>query len=221
MRSLGIDVGVGKGLDLVLLDEPFAGIDPIAVAELQGFVQRILLLRCCIEIVPGLIQAGLRRVAGAEQFGLPVEGLQGQRHVGLGLVNLSLFCRYGLRPHQVDPCQIGARHRQRGLGRQPGRNQLRAIEDGEHVRRGYTQSHLVELCEQAGLRIDEMSSCSGVLSQKATWVTYTTGRANSNLARALTAPLHPVVRAMDRTVSRWLDWPPYSWCIAAVKPRFP
>jgi len=94
------------------------------------------------------------------------------------------------------------------------------VENGDHVRRGYTRSHLAELCEQAGLLVEEMTSCSGLLSQKATWVTYTASKVSPHLARALTLPLHPVVSMLDRPVSRWMEWPPYSLCVEAVKPRF-
>lgn len=94
------------------------------------------------------------------------------------------------------------------------------VEDGDHVRRGYTRAHLVELCELSGLRVEEVDACSGVLSQKATWVTYTAGRTSPTLARMLTVPLHPVVAALDRVVTRASGWPPYSYCIEAVKPRF-
>lgn len=93
-------------------------------------------------------------------------------------------------------------------------------ENGGHVRRGYTRSHLIELCEQAGLRAEGLDACSGLLSQKATWVTYTAGRSNPNLARLLTAPLHPIVSTLDRAVSRITRWPPYSLCAVGVKPRF-
>jgi 2-polyprenyl-3-methyl-5-hydroxy-6-metoxy-1,4-benzoquinol methylase len=93
-------------------------------------------------------------------------------------------------------------------------------ENGEHVRRGYTKSHLIELCQQAGLIPEAITSCSGLLSQKATWVTYTAGRLSPHLARALTLPLHPIVSALDRTVTSWTGWPPYSLCVEAVRPRF-
>jgi 2-polyprenyl-3-methyl-5-hydroxy-6-metoxy-1,4-benzoquinol methylase len=94
------------------------------------------------------------------------------------------------------------------------------VEDGGHVRRGYTRSHLVELCEKVGLRIEELASCSGLLSQKATWVTYTAGRASPHLARVLSTPLHPLVAALDGAVSRVTRWPPYSICVLAVKARY-
>lgn len=95
-----------------------------------------------------------------------------------------------------------------------------SVEDGEHVRRGYTRAHLLELCDQAGLRVDEVDSCSGLVSQKATWVTYTAGRLNSQLARLLTAPLHPLVSMLDDAATRLTRYPPYSLCVVAVKPRF-
>jgi hypothetical protein len=88
------------------------------------------------------------------------------------------------------------------------------------VRRGYTRTHLIELCERAGLGVEELDACSGVLSQKATWITYTAGRLSPNLARALTAPLHPLVAAFDAGATRLTRWPPYSLCVIAVKPRF-
>lgn len=92
------------------------------------------------------------------------------------------------------------------------------VEDGGHVRRGYRKEQLVELCEESGLRVNEVGACSGLLSQKATWVTYTTSKANTNLARLLTAPLHPLVATFDAPVTRWVDWPPYSLCVEAFRP---
>ncbi len=92
------------------------------------------------------------------------------------------------------------------------------VEDGEHVRRGYTQEQLSELCGQAGLAVRKFGSCSGLLSQKASWVTYTAGRKSTALARVLTTPLHPLVAALDGLATSASDWPPYSWCLEAGKP---
>jgi 2-polyprenyl-3-methyl-5-hydroxy-6-metoxy-1,4-benzoquinol methylase len=94
------------------------------------------------------------------------------------------------------------------------------IENGEHVRRGYTRAQLRELASAAGLSVEELDSCSGVLSQKASWVTYTAGRLSPHLGRALTAPLHPLVAALDGPATRLSGWPPYSLCLVAEKPRF-
>jgi 2-polyprenyl-3-methyl-5-hydroxy-6-metoxy-1,4-benzoquinol methylase len=91
------------------------------------------------------------------------------------------------------------------------------VEDGGHVRRGYSRDALVALCEGAGLSVSELGSCSGLLSQKATWVTYTVGRSNQHLARMLTAPLHPVVAALDEPLGRFVNWPPYSLCVVATR----
>ncbi|MFM8315969.1 MAG: class I SAM-dependent methyltransferase, partial [Deltaproteobacteria bacterium] len=44
------------------------------------------------------------------------------------------------------------------------------VESGGHVRRGYTKAMLEELCDESGFRIEEISSCSGFLSQKITWL---------------------------------------------------
>lgn len=93
------------------------------------------------------------------------------------------------------------------------------VEDGQHVRRGYTREMLVDLCEDAGLSVEVLASCSGLLSQKATWVTYTASRTNPNLARLLTLPLHPFVAALDRVATCVVGWPPYSLCVGAKKPR--
>jgi len=95
------------------------------------------------------------------------------------------------------------------------------VENGDHVRRGYTREQLVELAREAGLAVEELDAVSGLLSQKATWVTYTAGRLSPHLGRALTAPLHPVVPLFDRAASELFGWPPYSLCMVASKPRFP
>ena len=42
------------------------------------------------------------------------------------------------------------------------------VEDGGHVRRGYTPRMLEELCKHAGLLVEQISYCSGFLSQKIT-----------------------------------------------------
>src|SRR5262249_15383726 len=44
------------------------------------------------------------------------------------------------------------------------------VEDGWHVRRGYSRGMLEELCEHSGLRVERISYCSGYISQKVTAV---------------------------------------------------
>jgi 2-polyprenyl-3-methyl-5-hydroxy-6-metoxy-1,4-benzoquinol methylase len=94
------------------------------------------------------------------------------------------------------------------------------VENGEHVRRGYSRSQLLELASEAGLVVEELGACSGLVSQKATWVTYTAGRISPHLGRALTVPLHPLVAAIDGAATKLTSWPPYSLSLVAIKPRF-
>lgn len=47
---------------------------------------------------------------------------------------------------------------------------LSTVEDGGHVRRGYTEDELVELCRHAGLMAERTTYCSGFLSQNLAYV---------------------------------------------------
>jgi hypothetical protein len=44
------------------------------------------------------------------------------------------------------------------------------FEDGRHVRRGYNRAILEELCEHAGMRIEEIGYASGPISQLHAWL---------------------------------------------------
>src|SRR5262249_43831193 len=44
------------------------------------------------------------------------------------------------------------------------------VEDGGHVRRGYSPHMLEQLCKRAGLVAERIGFCSGFMSQKATWL---------------------------------------------------
>jgi cyclopropane fatty-acyl-phospholipid synthase-like methyltransferase len=93
------------------------------------------------------------------------------------------------------------------------------IEDGRHVRRGYTSAMLRELCDDAGFVVEEISSCSGFTSQKITWLM----RRLSDLGHlgwAITFPLRILPPLVDRIIAKVTGWPDYSICIVAYKPRF-
>ena len=47
---------------------------------------------------------------------------------------------------------------------------FRKVEDGWHIRRGYSREMLKELCYQSGFKIEDISYCSGFLSQKVTFL---------------------------------------------------
>lgn len=94
------------------------------------------------------------------------------------------------------------------------------IEDGWHVRRGYTAAMLKELCEQAELIPEEISYCSGFLSQKTTSVFRLVSRLHPILGWLVTLPLRPFLPIFDPLITAALQWPSYSICLEAYKPRF-
>jgi SAM-dependent methyltransferase len=93
------------------------------------------------------------------------------------------------------------------------------VEDGGHVRRGYQESMLLELCEDVNLIPNNISYCSGFLSQKITALQRLIGRIHPILGWVCILPLRILPPLFDRVVSFLLDWPYYSICIEAYKPR--
>lgn len=95
------------------------------------------------------------------------------------------------------------------------------IEDGGHVRRGYSKAMLEELCKQSGLIPEEISFCSGYLSQKITTVQRVISRIHPLLGWAFVLPLRVIPPFFDKLVTNLVRWPYYSICLKAYKPRFP
>jgi SAM-dependent methyltransferase len=93
------------------------------------------------------------------------------------------------------------------------------VETGGHVRRGYLESALAELCQSAGLVCEEISFCSGFLSQKATWLMRVGCRVHDLVGWGLVLPLRPFIPLLDPVVTRCLAWPYFSICLEAYKPR--
>lgn len=94
------------------------------------------------------------------------------------------------------------------------------IENGDHVRRGYSAVMLEELCLHAGLVPERISFCSGVVSQKVTALMRALSRIHPGLAWIATCPLRALPPLVDGIVSRLLHWPAFSICLEAYKPRF-
>lgn len=95
---------------------------------------------------------------------------------------------------------------------------FRFVEDGDHVRRGYTRAMLAELCSEAGLTIEEVSYCSGFFSQM---ITRTMRKIRPPLLGwGLTFPLRILPVLFDGLIARLTRWPGYSICMVAYKPRF-
>jgi SAM-dependent methyltransferase len=94
------------------------------------------------------------------------------------------------------------------------------IEDGGHVRRGYSKAMLEELCGNAGLVLENVSFCSGFLSQKLTFILRKLSRINHFFAWAVVTPFRWLPPMLDRFVTPFMCYPYYSICIEVYKPRF-
>lgn len=89
------------------------------------------------------------------------------------------------------------------------------VEAGWHVRRGYTRAMLEELCETAGLKVEQVGSCSGFFSQKLTWLIRKGGLAGW----AAVLPLRILPVMFDRLIGRLTGYPDFSLTLVAYKPR--
>lgn len=93
------------------------------------------------------------------------------------------------------------------------------VEDGFHVRYGYTPERLREVAENAGLRVTSEARVSGVISQKVTsLMRRLTARIGLPASWALTLPLRALV-VLDRPLSALLGYPHLSIALVAVKPE--
>jgi SAM-dependent methyltransferase len=90
-------------------------------------------------------------------------------------------------------------------------------EVGGHVRRGYTPEDLEELCRATELEILQIGYCSGFLSQKITGLLRKASTVNPLVGWLLVLPLRCLPPAMDRLISKSLDWPGYSITLVAKK----
>ena len=93
------------------------------------------------------------------------------------------------------------------------------VEDGWHVRRGYSGVMLNELCEDSGLKVERISYCSGYASQKIAAVMRRLSAVNAMLAWVLILPLRVLPPLLDPLITVLLGWPHYSICLEAYKPR--
>jgi SAM-dependent methyltransferase len=92
------------------------------------------------------------------------------------------------------------------------------VENGGHVRKGYTGKQLIQLCEQAGLVPGKVSFCTGLVSQKITYLHFKLAKVHPVLAWGVVNPFRIAPLILDPLVTRITDYPPYSICIEASKP---
>jgi 2-polyprenyl-3-methyl-5-hydroxy-6-metoxy-1,4-benzoquinol methylase len=90
---------------------------------------------------------------------------------------------------------------------------LSETEDGGHVRWGYTEDRLKELCVTNGLQVVETTFTSGLLSQK---ITNLMRVPRERAAWALTYPLR-IVQLLDRPFNRLIGYPWFGIGIVAIK----
>jgi 2-polyprenyl-3-methyl-5-hydroxy-6-metoxy-1,4-benzoquinol methylase len=108
----------------------------------------------------------------------------------------------------------------------PGdRGPFHQVEDGGHVRRGYSPATLRELCERTGFRVEEIGSVSHYFSQRATTILRILIRCfGSKLGWLFALPLRSLPVLFDgwlgQWLGHWLDRPGFSITLVAYKPRF-
>ena len=96
---------------------------------------------------------------------------------------------------------------------------FKKIEDGWHVRRGYTPSSLAEVVTSAGFIVEEISYCSGFFSQKVTGFLRLFGGRMYPLGWILTVWLRPFIPVADIVFHACFRYPKYSIGIVAYKKR--
>ncbi len=94
-------------------------------------------------------------------------------------------------------------------------------ETGEHVRRGYTQAMLMELCEHSELVVNEITYCGGLASQAVTRLQRAIARLHPGLAWLVVLPLRLLPFVVEPWLSRIVGYAGYSICLAAQKRRYP
>jgi SAM-dependent methyltransferase len=93
------------------------------------------------------------------------------------------------------------------------------IEDGRHVRRGYSEVILRELCDGAGLIAERVSFCGGFLSQKITWMQRSLSKLHPLVGWLVVLPLRLLPPVLDQGIATITGWPFFSICLEARKPR--
>ena len=94
------------------------------------------------------------------------------------------------------------------------------IEGIRHVRRGYTTAMLKELCADSNIVLEQVTYCSGFLSQKFTGLYSLLCLVHPLFAWSVVLPLRILPFFCDKAITKIFKWPSLSICIEAYKPRF-
>ena len=95
------------------------------------------------------------------------------------------------------------------------------VEDGWHVRRGYSKEMLRELCNKSGFKVEEFSYCSGFFSQKVTFLLRILNKfVGVKMSWLITLPLRIFPIIFDNILSKIIKYENYLICLVAYKPRF-
>jgi SAM-dependent methyltransferase len=95
---------------------------------------------------------------------------------------------------------------------------LSRVEDGGHVRRGYSPDDLTLLCQRSGFDVMKVEYCSGVLSQKLTSAKRVMENSSSEMISwPLVLPFRLLPPVLDAVVTRTMNWPDYSITLVARK----
>jgi SAM-dependent methyltransferase len=92
------------------------------------------------------------------------------------------------------------------------------VEDGRHVRRGYTEDDLRDLCAGSGLTVQEIGFISGPVSQKVTALLRTLSRlVHPMVGWIAVLPFRPLAPLLDPILTRVTGWPGFCITLVATK----
>ncbi len=95
---------------------------------------------------------------------------------------------------------------------------ISGVEDGGHVRKGYTGERLTELAERNGLTVSEISFCGGWMSQRLTQLFRFLRKVfGLQIAGVILLPLRILPILCEPMLTRVLHWPFYTICMVARK----
>ncbi len=91
------------------------------------------------------------------------------------------------------------------------------VEDGSHVRKGYSAASLEALCAHAGFNVVRIGFCSGFLSQKITAMLRVISKIHPLLAWGIVLPFRLLPPVFDPWLTRSSRWPPFTITLTASK----